>query len=71
MLMPHLSLRVLQSNRCSQPRRFIIRTMHEFLLMYDDVRGASSPRDSLLSFLQSTYEAGADLAKWDRGELEG
>jgi hypothetical protein len=44
--------------------------MHEFLLMYDDVRQASSPRDSLLSFLQSTYEAGADLAKWDRKELE-
>jgi hypothetical protein len=44
--------------------------MKEFLLMYDDVRRASSPRDALLSFLQSTYEAGANLAKWDRKELE-
>jgi len=44
--------------------------MHEFFLMYDEVRQASSPRDSLLEFLQSTYEAGASLAKWDRAGLE-
>jgi hypothetical protein len=44
--------------------------MKEFLLMYDDVRLAASPREALLGFLQSTYEAGADLAKWDRKELE-
>jgi hypothetical protein len=44
--------------------------LHEFMLMYDDVRRAVSPRQDLLSFLQSTYEAGADLARWDRRELE-
>jgi hypothetical protein len=44
--------------------------LHEFLLMYDDVRQSASPRQALLSFLQSTYEAGADLARWDRKELE-
>ena len=44
--------------------------LHEFLLMYDDVRRAASPRETLLSFLQSTYEAGANLARWDRKELE-
>jgi len=44
--------------------------MHEFLLMYDDVRSAASPRESLLSFLQSTYEAGANLGNWNRTELE-
>ncbi len=44
--------------------------MHEFLLMYDDVRKAASPREALLDFLQSTYEAAANLAKWDRKELE-
>jgi hypothetical protein len=42
----------------------------EFLLMYDDVRQADSPREALLDFLQSTYEAGANLAHWDRKELE-
>jgi hypothetical protein len=44
--------------------------LHEFLLMYDDVRQSPSPREALLSFLQSTYEAGANLGKWDRRELE-
>jgi Family of unknown function (DUF5996) len=44
--------------------------LKEFLLMYDDVRRASSPREQLLSFLQSTYEAGSNLARWDRKELE-
>jgi hypothetical protein len=44
--------------------------LHEFLLMYDDVRRAASPRQALLSFLQSTYGAGANLAHWDRKELE-
>ncbi|MHB1935394.1 MAG: DUF5996 family protein [Acidobacteriaceae bacterium] len=44
--------------------------LKEFLLMYDDARHASSPQAVLLEFLQSTYEAGADTGKWDRGELE-
>jgi len=44
--------------------------MKEFLLMYDDVRRAASPRQELLDFLQSTYEAAANLAHWDRKELE-
>jgi len=44
--------------------------LHEFLLMYDDVRCAASPRQALLRFMQSTYEAGAKLARWDRKELE-
>jgi hypothetical protein len=44
--------------------------MHEFFLMYDDVRKSASPRDTLLDFLQSTYEAAAQLAKWDRAALE-
>jgi hypothetical protein len=45
-------------------------TLKEFLLMYDDVRTAPSPRVALLDFLQSTYDAGANLARWDRAELE-
>jgi hypothetical protein len=44
--------------------------MGEFLLMYDDVRASESPRDALLEFCQSTYEAAADLGKWDRRALE-
>jgi hypothetical protein len=42
----------------------------EFLLMYDDVRTSTSPADALLDFCQSTYEAAADLGRWDRAALE-
>ena len=38
--------------------------------MYDEVRGAKSPREALLEFFQSTYEAGAKRANWDRKALE-
>ena len=44
--------------------------MSEFLLMYDDVRAAERPEEALTEFLQSTYEAGANLAGWDRAALE-
>src|SRR6185369_7569860 len=44
--------------------------LHEFLLMYDDVRRSESPRETLLEFLQSTYHAGATLGHWDRNALE-
>jgi hypothetical protein len=42
----------------------------EFLLAYDDVRNAKSPSAALLDFCQSTYDAAADLGKWDRQLLE-
>jgi hypothetical protein len=51
-------------------KAFYSKQMSEFFLMYDDVRAADSPRDALLEFCQSTYEAGADLGKWDRANLE-
>jgi hypothetical protein len=44
--------------------------LSEFILMYEDVRGADSPEDALREFLESTYNAGASLAKWDRQALE-
>jgi len=42
----------------------------EFLLPYDAVRNSPDPKSMLLDFLQSTYEAGAELGKWDRAALE-
>ena len=42
----------------------------EYLLKYEDVRTSASPRQALLEFLQSTYDAGATLGQWDRKELE-
>ena len=41
-----------------------------FILPYAAVRTAGSPVDALLAFVQSTYDAAADLAKWDRDALE-
>jgi hypothetical protein len=44
--------------------------LKEFLLMYDDVRTASSPKAVLMEFLQSTYDSAADTGNWDRKALE-
>ena len=49
---------------------FYSQELGEFLLPYDRVRLADSPDDTLLEFLQSTYEAAATLANWDRQALE-
>lgn len=40
------------------------------LLPYEAVRTAADPRATLLEFLESAYEAGAEAADWDRKDLE-
>ncbi len=45
-------------------------TLGEFIYRYEDLRQEPSPDEALLTFLESTYEAGATLAKWDRSALE-
>ena len=42
----------------------------EFILPYEEVRSAADPDALLAGFLQSTYDAAADLADWDRVRLE-
>ena len=42
----------------------------EFLLPYDAVRSSADPDTALLVFLQSAYEAAANLARWERSRLE-
>lgn len=42
----------------------------EFLLPYEAVRNATDPDQTLLGFLQSTYDAAARLGDWDREVLE-
>jgi len=49
---------------------FYSRDYGEFILPYDVVRQSPSPEATLLEFLQSTYEAAANLGKWDRAALE-
>jgi hypothetical protein len=44
--------------------------LREFILPYSSVRTADDPDGTLLTFLQSTYEAAAELASWDRAALE-
>jgi hypothetical protein len=44
--------------------------MGEFILKYEDVLAAPSPDQAILDFCQSTYEAGASLARWDREAFE-
>jgi hypothetical protein len=56
--------------RIAPTAAFYSKEVSEFLLMYEDVRVADWPGESLMHFLQSTYEAGATLANWDRAALE-
>jgi hypothetical protein len=42
----------------------------EYILKYDDVRLDPAPDQAVLDFLESTYSAAADLAKWDRAALD-
>ena len=46
------------------------RGLGEFILPYEDLRTSAPPDETLLTFLQSTYDAAADLAHWDRKALE-
>jgi hypothetical protein len=56
--------------KVNPPAAYYHPVMKEFVLMYDDVRTAESPNAALLAFLESTYEAAAELADWDREALE-
>jgi hypothetical protein len=49
---------------------FYSKELGQFILPYDVVRQADAPDETLLEFLQSTYEAAATLARWDRAALE-
>lgn len=44
--------------------------MGEFVLPYEAVRKSPTPDQDLLAFFQSTYEAAAKAANWDREALE-
>ena len=44
--------------------------MGEFILLYEVVQRSGSPEDTLMQFLQSTYEAAATTAGWDKKTLE-
>ena len=56
--------------RLQTPGAAYNKDLSQFILPYDAVRQASDPDALLLRFLQETYAAAADLAKWDRKALE-
>lgn len=49
---------------------FFSKDLGEYLLPYDEVRKAGDPDRALMEFAQSTYEAAANLGRWDRAALE-
>lgn len=56
--------------RISPEAAYYDENLGEFLLPYDAVRLANDPEDMLMTFLESTYRAAAELGDWDRAALE-
>lgn len=54
----------------SPDKGFWNKDMGEFMLAYEDVQKSTDPAKLLLEFLQSTYEAAANLGNWDRDNLD-
>lgn len=46
------------------------KNLGEFILNYDEVRHSANPGQTVLHFLENTYSAAADAAKWDRANLD-
>jgi hypothetical protein len=59
----------LAGQRIRPEAAFFSEEMKEFLLPYDAVRRSPDPAKTILDFAQSTYDAGATLAGWDRAAL--
>ena len=49
---------------------FYSRELGEFVLPYDVVRASGAPEETLVTFLQTTYEAAAELGRWNRAALK-
>jgi hypothetical protein len=56
--------------RAAPEAAYFDKKLGEFILPYDAVRRSSDPEAALMSFLESTYRAAADLGRWDRAALE-
>src|ERR1700710_1870107 len=59
-----------RTTRVRPDAAFFSEALGEFILAYDAVHTADDPDNALLDFLQSSYEAAANAAKWDRAALE-
>lgn len=61
---------VIAQGKIRPAQAFYSSEQKEFFLLYDDVRKSGLPDKTLMDFCQTTYEAGANLANWDRAALE-
>jgi hypothetical protein len=59
-----------RDTRVEPPAARFDETLGEFVLPYADVRASADPEEMLMRFLQSTYDAAANRANWDRPALE-
>jgi hypothetical protein len=57
-------------HRVKPDSAFWLADLGEFVLPYEAVRTSDDPDATLMAFLESTYEAAADLANWDRADFE-
>ena len=62
--------RALRALPCCRPRPCFSKDLGEFILPYEAVYRSPAPRRMLMDFLQATYDAAADLGRWDRAALE-
>ena len=69
-LRPREPLAPIAVPRVAPDAAFWSNDLAEFVLPYEAVRTAREPERALMAFLQSTYEAAADLGKWDRAALQ-
>ncbi len=58
------------AQRVTPEAAFFLEKAGEFILPYDAVRTAADPDQTLLGFLETTYEAAARLGNWERNSLE-
>ena len=56
--------------RHTSARSLLMTVLGEFVLPYEAVRTSGQPAEALTAFLESTYDAAARLARWDREALE-
>lgn len=70
--MPMLIRSLKDKEKSGSPRKKlgIPRTWGKYLFTYEAVRTSANPDETLLRFLQSTYQAAATLGNWDRNALE-
>jgi hypothetical protein len=59
-----------KESRVQPAAAYYHRELGEFILPYEAVRSSPDPDAAILAFVDSTYAAAADLAKWDRAALE-